>query len=482
MCRRYGDVIDWRQLVAQARAYDIGKPLYYSLRLARELVGAGVPSGALKELRASFRQLPLEERLIGAVALHALLSDDQDTPRPSRFYRLGMRLLATRRARDSATVTYRHLARACQTRLQRLASGPGRWRTHSTSSGDSESSSRTQQTTAHPTFQGKRSIRTQGEVAVTYDQNQGDGLGAQLQRIYGLYALSRALDIKYVHTPLGQVAYQGLMPLLTGRIDPDFTTRYNAFFSLPSDDFDLDGCERLVVPYPDEKRVEHYRQYAAETGRPVLLRAHEPYGYTDRHPEAYLALRAVSPYRDFRPEGPIRICIHIRRGDGVMAQDPRLLSNAYFLRVCGTVVNALQQQRASFVVRLHTEMPQRPYTVHPGLSGLFIHLDKPSTLDPVAHALEDFETLPNLEKVLNVEPREALDDFATADVLILSLSCFGYLGGLLNPHGLVIAGPNLPWPRNFHTALPDWLVADEHGNVDATQVATRIANQLRRRG
>ena len=100
----------------------------------------------------------------------------------------------------------------------------------------------------------------------------------------------------------------------------------------------------------------------------------------------------------------------------------------------------------------------------------------------MAYALEDFEALPNLEKVLNVEPREALDDFATADVLILSLSCFGYLGGLLNPHGLVIAGPNLPWPRNFHTALPDWLVADEHGNVDATQVATRIANQLRRRG
>jgi hypothetical protein len=83
--------------------------------------------------------------------------------------------------------------------------------------------------------------------------------------------------------------------------------------------------------------------------------------------------------------------------------------------------------------------------------------------------------------VLNVEPREALDDFATADVLILSLSSFGYLGGLLNPHGLVIAAPNLPPPRNFHTALPDWLVASEHGDLDAAQVATRIADQLRRR-
>jgi hypothetical protein len=77
--------------------------------------------------------------------------------------------------------------------------------------------------------------------------------------------------------------------------------------------------------------------------------------------------------------------------------------------------------------------------------------------------------------VLNVDAREALDDFATADVLILSLSSLGYLGGLLNPHGSVIYAP---W---WHPALPEWLVADEHGNLDTAEVAMRIAVQLRRR-
>jgi hypothetical protein len=91
------------------------------------------------------------------------------------------------------------------------------------------------------------------------------------------------------------------------------------------------------------------------------------------------------------------------------------------------------------------------------------------------YALEDFEALPNLEMVLNVEPREALDDLATADVLILSRSDFGYLGGLLNPHGLVISTPF------HHAVLPDWLVADEHGNLDTGELATRIAGHLRRR-
>ena len=109
--------------------------------------------------------------------------------------------------------------------------------------------------------------------------------------------------------------------MLAGRTDPDFAARCNSFFTLPSDDFDLDSCERLLVRCPNEKRIEQYRRYAAAIGRPVLLRAHEPYGYTDLHPEAYSALRAISPYRDFRREGPIRICIHVRRGDRMLSRD-----------------------------------------------------------------------------------------------------------------------------------------------------------------
>jgi Uncharacterised nucleotidyltransferase len=472
-CRRHDDAIDWSQLIARACAYDLAKPLYYSLRLARELVGADVPSQALVALRASFDQLPLEDRFIAAGARRALLRDAHSTSRLAT-----VAALLTRRARDGVTIVGRHLARACEGRLRRLSARRDPSPSHGAGSG-SANSSRTRQATAHPTFYGDRPVDTQGHVAVTYDQNARDGLGSQLQRIYGLYALSRALDIKYVHTPLGQVDYQGLMPLLAGRTDPDFAARCNAFFALPSDDFDLDGCECLLVPFPNEKRIEQYRGYAAATGRPVLLRAHEPYGYTDPHPEAYWAVRAISPYRDFRRQGPIRICIHVRRGDRVMSRDPRLLPNAYYLRACEAVVNALRQQCVSFVVQLHTEAPSRPCTVYPGLSGMLVDVNGPSTLDSAAHSLEEFKALPNLTMVLNVEPREALDDFATADVLILSCSCLGYVGGLLNPHGLVIATPDLPPPRNFHAALPDWLVADEQGNVDATQLAARVSGLLR---
>ena len=108
---------------------------------ANDLVGAGVPSGALTDLRASFGRLPLEDRFIAAVARQAILSEDQATGPPSTFSELAADLLATRRARDGVTVAARLLARSCRLRVRRLLVWPGPWRVRPTGSGDTDPSS-----------------------------------------------------------------------------------------------------------------------------------------------------------------------------------------------------------------------------------------------------------------------------------------------------------------------------------------------------
>ena len=126
-CGRYGDAIDWSQVITHARAYQTVKPLYYALRWARELVGAGVPSQALAELRGEFKQVPLEERLIAAGARQAILPDQAAASIPS-VARLAAHLLKHHRAKDGVTTAIRHLGRLCQRRLQplRLSSEPRR--------------------------------------------------------------------------------------------------------------------------------------------------------------------------------------------------------------------------------------------------------------------------------------------------------------------------------------------------------------------
>src|SRR5262245_10024298 len=184
-CGSDGSAIDWRGVVTRARDYDVAAPLARALRLARDLVAARVPPDALEELSAG---LPLAERSVAAVACEAMFSEgfDRSEGAPAAF----------------------EVPRAA-------VSGPA------------------------------SSEEAAGTLAVTYDPTTTDGVGSQLLRIYGLYALSRALDVKYVHTPIGLVGYQGFLPLLTGRTDSDFTARFNAFFSFLSVVFVLASCERV---------------------------------------------------------------------------------------------------------------------------------------------------------------------------------------------------------------------------------------------
>src|SRR5262249_50893422 len=150
-----------------------------------------------------------------------------------------------------------------------------------------------------------------------------------------------------------------------------------------------------------------HRRRAAAIGRPVLVQAVHHYGYTDWHPAAFHAARAVSPYRERRASGPIRVCVHLRLGDngvpGRTDAEQRLLPHAYYLRVCRRVLAGPRRHGAPFVVGLHREVPPRRYTLYPDMPGLYFHLDEPATVDPSDYGLDDLEGLPNLQMVLNVE-------------------------------------------------------------------------------
>lgn len=418
-CRCYEHEIDWARLALLAEHYQVTKPLGAALYVALELAGAAVP--------------PL------IVAQWHL----------ARNGRAALRRFADRLLEQPQHVPIPPIVRP---NAPPMAAAP-------------------------PTVEPTQATHNPGQLAVTYDQQgASDGVGAQLQRIYGLYALARTLNIKYVHTPLERVEYQGFIPLLTQTPDPTFVERYNSFFTLPSDDFDLAGCERIKIHDLALDTVEHYRAQAAATGRSILLETLLPFAYTDKYPAAYRALHEVSPYRHHRPIGPVRVCIHLRRGDNLPDSRRRWLPNRYYLRVCEEILGALQHHGAPYTVRLHSELPTRRYVLYPYSPGLYFNLEQPVTIDPLDYALEDFDVLPNLEMVFNAEPLDAFHDFATADVLILSASSFGYFGGMLNPHGVVVFAP-----FTWNAPLPDWLVADDQGNLNQDEVAVKIADLLQRR-
>ena len=74
------------------------------------------------------------------------------------------------------------------------------------------------------------------KLVLTYSNTAlTDGVGAQLHRIYGIYAISRLLGVPYLHSPLARVGYQGLAALEANAADPAFHHEFNDLFHIRSD-------------------------------------------------------------------------------------------------------------------------------------------------------------------------------------------------------------------------------------------------------
>ena len=291
-------------------------------------------------------------------------------------------------------------------------------------------------------------------LALTYANDRHmDGAGAQLQRVYAIYALSRFLNLAYVHTPLHHLDYQGLGALESNTWDQTLVGRYNEIFRIPSDDVSSDVLVRDIekISFPV---LLNLRRAAVRGGKPILARFTEPYRITEVFPEAYQAIKDVSPFRRTREAGsPLRIAIHARRGDvAYIATDlSRILPNAYYLSLARNLSRMLDRLGLAYVFELHTEVPRKASSMAPADEG-------PRLFDPKAMGIEEFDSLPNLRKFINTDPIESIERMATADVLIISHSSFSYLPALLNVGGIVA------YHRFWHRPMAEWLLVNDRGD------------------
>jgi hypothetical protein len=304
-------------------------------------------------------------------------------------------------------------------------------------------------------------------IALTYANDKlMDGAGAQLQRIYGIYALSRYLHVPYIHTPLKKIGYQGLAQLEKNRIVPNAQDRWNRVFKIRSD---IKLPPNTIIRYidtPKEADIERYKNEAEKANQFYLLQILLPYEITDRNPEIYRYLRDVSPFHSARSE-VFRIAIHVRRGDEFAVDSQRMLPNSYYVSATMKIVAALRQLDIPFVCELYTEVASRPFVVTSQTHGIAAPIKKPVTIDPKMNRLEDFDVLPHLHKYINTDPIDTLRGMATADVLIISRSSFSYLAALFNK-GTVIYFPF------WHKPLNDWLTSDINGNVSSEDLVRRL--------
>lgn len=309
-------------------------------------------------------------------------------------------------------------------------------------------------------------------IAVTYANDvMMDGAGAQLQRVYGIYALSRYFHVPYVHTPLKEIGYQGLAALEKNAGSPDLQDKYNGIFTIPSDiDLPTNTISRYMSS-PSVEDIENLKNEAERENRFYLAKILLPYSITDKNPEIYRCLKEISPFQS-RPSNTFRIAIHVRRGEQLAVDSQRMLPNSYYVSSTMRIVEALKQLGIPFVCELYTEVPSKAFVVTPQSHGINGRIAKPVVIDPKMNRIEDFDVIPNLRKCINLDPIETLKGMATADALIISRSSFSYFAALFNK-GMVIYYPF------WHQPLNDWLTSDINGNISSEKVLEHLKSWKR---
>ena len=312
-------------------------------------------------------------------------------------------------------------------------------------------------------------------LAVTYANDRfTDGAGAQLHRIYGVYAIARLLKVAYIHSPLTRLDYQGLVALENQSSSQAAVVPYNEVFRIP-DDRPLP--EQFVVRELEEvdlQSLEKLKQEAEKTKTFILARILYPHGLTDRYPNCYQVIPSISPFE--ASSAPIiRVAVHVRRGELLIVDSDRMLPNAYYLAILQNLRQIFDQLNLAYEFELYTELPQKAFTVTPNHQGFVNRITTAAVVDPQVNKIEEFDVIPHLKKFINTDAIDTLYRMASADVLITSHSSFSYLAAILNPQGIII------FHSFWHSPLKQWLLTDDQGNFSQTKFIKQLQAKERSR-
>jgi hypothetical protein len=312
-------------------------------------------------------------------------------------------------------------------------------------------------------------------LALTYDnEKHTDGAGAQLQRIYGIYALSRLLKMPYIHTPLTYLDYQGVAALETNSFNQEILSKYNQVFSLASDlslpaQFSEYHCQNKV----SLTVLAQLKQKAEQNQTFIVARIRYPYAITDNYPECYEVLKEISPF-PFPESSVIRIAVHVRRGDllFIKSYNKRILPNQYYLQIMQQLVEIMNKLNLKYEFELYTELPTKTFTITPEQQGISKQISESIVVDPTASKIEEFDVIPHLKKFINTDPIESMERMASAHIVVISHSSFSYLPSLLNQKGIII------YHQFWHSPLKQWIVADDNGNFSQAKLSKILKNNF----
>lgn len=290
-----------------------------------------------------------------------------------------------------------------------------------------------------------------------------DGAGAQLLRIISAYLVSLYYSVGYYHTPISSISNYGLLCLEQKKEDKDQIDRYNRLFCLNSTTSIKSFDEIIEMDTIDDSTICSLKERASNKN--ILLKITYPIFLINSNP---LILNLCSELhslpqlswietKELKTEC-IKIGVHIRRGDILLIEkEIRYLPNEYYINIMRILMNYFNELSIPYEFHIYTENTTKDIhfseEYRSDLKGVN------TTLNPETY--EEFNEIQNIVWHINTDPIDTFTELCNSDILVISISAFSYLAGLLNRKAIVFYPP-----KSHHPPHSSWVVMDSINKLE----------------
>lgn len=291
-----------------------------------------------------------------------------------------------------------------------------------------------------------RSEGTMPKLYLTYNNLvKQDGIGAQLQRIFGIYSLSRKFRIGYIHSPIigtvEELAHNLNSEASMQNLLDQVNSRFNFSSSNLKEELNIQTVHNLTL-----RILFEYFLKSVFGKKSILLRICLPFGILDNHPNwyKYAATEIRSKTKNDKVPERYEIVIHVRYGYKPIAEtnsasSPRFLPLTYYPAAIKEILKREKMSLNSEIL-VHTDIPKESGKWKPFQESKISELKsigyefKESSLDFNGIDLKNeyFSEFSNLSVKHCAPLLDTLDDMIAANILLMSRSSFSYIAGILN--------------------------------------------------
>ena len=242
---------------------------------------------------------------------------------------------------------------------------------------------------------------------ITYN-TQRDGAGSQIQRIFSIYLLAKHFNLQYIHSPFHTTEHD---------FDQHLLDQFNQMIELPSDAQLPDQYQTIAIDSINRDTV-HFLQHQYPI--PVLFRVNVAHEYLNEHPELLLPLFPHSfPWIETRLDTPLKIAVHVRRGDVSPTENSSRFVPFLFYLECIEYLSHLFQT-TDHEISIYSES-----TIYPELTQFQERLGQ----------------IPHLSYHIDENIIQTFQSIVNADVLVAGHSSLSFSATMLKQKGITIHLP-----------------------------------------